>query len=66
MPDIFSNIQELVWWALSYSVPWAWIGLGMAGLVGLTGVVGMGVGLKMKWDDRKGPQGDKRPAHCHR
>jgi hypothetical protein len=53
MADIFSKIQELIWWAWSYPVPWVWIGFGVAGLVGLVGVVGVGIGLKMKRDDRK-------------
>ena len=56
MADIFSKIKELVWWALSYPVPLVWIGLGMAVFVGLIGVVGMVVGLKMKRDDRETAQ----------
>jgi hypothetical protein len=38
---------------LSYPVPWVWIGVGMAGLVGLTSVAGMIIGFKMKRDDRE-------------
>jgi hypothetical protein len=53
MTDIFSKVQKWVWWAWSYPVPWVWIGFGVAGLVGLVGVVGVGIGLKMKRDDRK-------------
>jgi hypothetical protein len=53
MADTLSKIQEVVWWAWSYHVPLVWIGFGVAGLVGLVGVVGVGIGLKMKRDDRK-------------
>jgi hypothetical protein len=53
MVDIFSKTQELVWWAWSYPVPWVWIGWGVVGLVGLSGAVGMVIGVKMKREDRK-------------
>ena len=53
MVDIFFKTQELVWWAWSYPVPWVWIGWGVVGLVGLSGAVGMVIGVKMKREDRK-------------
>ncbi len=58
MGEIFSKIQELVWWAWSYPVPWVWIGWGIVGLVGLFAAMGVMIGLKIKRDDRKNA---KRP-----
>lgn len=65
MADVFSKVQEMVWWAWSYPVPWVWIGLWIAELVCLIGPVGMVIGLKMKREDcnnAKRSKDEKRPA----
>ena len=53
MADIYAKMQELVLWTLAYPFPWVSIAWAIVGLIGMFGLVGMVIGLKMKWEERK-------------
>ena len=53
MTDTFAKMQGFVLWALAYPIFWVSIAWGIVGLIGLFSLVGIGIGFKMKWEERK-------------
>ena len=53
MADIYAKMQEFVLWTLAYPILWVSIAWGIVGLIGMFGLVGIVIGFKLKWEERK-------------
>ena len=53
MANTLAKMQEFVLWALAYPIFWVSLAWGIVGLIGLFSVVGIFIGLRLKWEERK-------------